>query len=251
MSVYKSKFNKEKLKSANTTERTFFLIIAHLSNELNVLNKLYFWAGEYPTSNEVEESGKIAMTLLFLRLLAGKLKEGNELLQKYFYGTAISKEYVPKLKAEGKETLDKIKKYFSRKNLINDIRNNYAFHYSPDELNAVLPEIPDDLEMYVSDVAAANTLHYFAEVIANHAVLKNINPEDELSAYQKLVKEILTVSRWFIDFANYLMVEFISKYGQDIWDGEAERIEFSGLQNINDIKLPWFTDASSLHNYRA
>lgn len=71
MSVVRVQINKENLKSVDPKERSFFITMAHLANEINILNKLFFWAKETKSSNNAEKNGNRAMALFFLRLLAG------------------------------------------------------------------------------------------------------------------------------------------------------------------------------------
>lgn len=250
MKIFVAKLSKDKLNSASSVERSFFLVMAHLVNEINALNKLILWSHTYPTQNNAEENGKVSLTFILLRLLAGKLNEGNEQLHKNFYGSKISKDYVPALSAVGQEALSQIKRYFNGTNSITHIRNNYAFHYSPEELDSVLPTVPEELEIYLSDGGGANTLYYFAEVLANRAILNTINEEDGFSAYKKLVEELPLVAKWFLDFAESLLVAFISRHEEGIWDGFAEEVKFSTLPSITDVKLPWFTETSGLAKWQ-
>lgn len=252
MRIFVAKLSKEKLSlTSSPAERSFFLVMAHLVNEINALNKLILWSHEYPTQNTAEESGKMSLTFLLLRLLAGKLNEGNELLQKKFYGSKISKSYVPALNTKGQEALSQIKRYFNGPNAVTEIRNNFAFHYSPEELDTVLPTVPEELELYVSDEGSANTLYYFAEVLAIRAILRTIDDRDSYSAYKKIVEELPMIAGWFIDFAEALLLEFLSKQEKNIWDGFAEEVQFDTLPSITEIKIPWFTDTASLRKWRA
>ena len=124
--------------------------------------------------------------------------------------------------------------------------NYYAFHYSPEELDAVLPTVPEELEIYVADEGSANTLYYFAEVLANRAILRSMQETDDSIAYTKLHLELPKVANWFSILAELLLVEFISRYEEGIWDGFAEEIQFDNLPLITDIKIPWFTDISEV-----
>lgn len=251
MRIFVAKLSKEKLNSASPTERSFFFIMAHLVNEINALNKLIFWSHEYLTQNSAEENGKVSLTFILLRLLAGKLNEGNKLLRKKFYGSKISKDYIPALSAKGQEALNQIKRYFNGTNSVTHIRNNYAFHYSPEELDSVLPTVPEELKVYVSDGGSANTLYYFAEVLANRAILRTIDDKDDYAAYKRLVEELPMVAGWFIDCAESLIVEFMSRHEENIWDGLAEEVHFEKLPSITDIQIPWFTETSDLAKWRA
>ncbi|MEA3459439.1 MAG: hypothetical protein U9R11_01990 [Chloroflexota bacterium] len=248
MTVYAARLSKAQLQSVPPEERSLFLSIAHLVNEINALHKLVLWASDFSSGNEVEVHGQVSLTLMLLKLLAGKLKEGHKLLRKRFYGTAVSRDYEPSLRQEGRDALAEIKKYFGRSNNnVNYIRNNYAFHYSPDELDAVLPHVPEDLELYVESGGSANNLYYFAEVLAGRALLRSMGASDDQAAYRQLVEEIPKVARWFAVVCDSLMTEFLRRHAGGIWEGKAVEVPLGELPPLLGVRLPWFTDTSDVH----
>ncbi len=246
MSVYVVKLSKEMLNSIPQDERCFFFVMAHLANEINALNKLLLWSSQYPTRNDAESNGQVSLTFMSLKLLAGKLKEGQELLQKRFYGTSISRDYVPTLSEDGQKALNKIKQYFGHSNDVTYIRNNFAFHYSPEKIDAALETVQEHLEIYVSDDGIGNNLFYFAEVLAGRALLNGIKSPDDQTAYNKLIGSLPAVAGWFGIASETLMVEFLKRYDEDIWEGVAEKVQFDELPSLLDINLPWFTDLSNV-----
>lgn len=246
MTMYMAKLNKATLETVPPDERSLFLSLAHLANEINAFHKLVLWSAEFTPGNNAETSGQVSLMLMFLKLLAGKLNEGNVLLKKKFYSVGLFREYKNSLSAEARETLDKINKYFGQSNTINRVRNNYAFHYSPDELGATLPSVPDELEVYLQQGASANNLYYFAEVVANRALLRSMGLEDEQTAYHQLMQEIVQVAHWFIIVCDSLITLFLGKYAGGIWQEAAIEISFSNLPPFRSIRIPWFTETSGL-----
>jgi hypothetical protein len=53
------------------------------------------------------------------------------------------------LDESGKNSLNEIKRYFSKNNLIKDIRDNFAFHYSSDDLKNQLQRTKDAGTLYI------------------------------------------------------------------------------------------------------
>jgi hypothetical protein len=145
MTIYKTKFSKKRLLDLPADECTLFLSLAHLSNEIVALDKLIIWSFDLSSENEAVGDGQTALCFMLIKLLSGKLKEGYNLLIKKFFGTKLSHEYEQFLPDECEETLARLKQYFSKSNAINHVRNNYAFHYTLDELNEALPNTPEDL----------------------------------------------------------------------------------------------------------
>ncbi len=97
MAILRVRLSKEKLAAMPAVERRLFLMLGTVSNEIRVLLKMLLWTGDYSSSNAAVRHGQISMSLMFLRLLAGKLKEGHRVLQRDFFGAAVSRDYVPNL----------------------------------------------------------------------------------------------------------------------------------------------------------
>jgi hypothetical protein len=248
MTIYKVKFSKEKLRELPADECALFLSLAHLSNEIVALDKLIIWSYDFSSENEATTDGQIALCMMLIKLLSGKLKEGYELLTKKFFGTKLSREYEQSLPDEGKEILSRLKRYFSTRNSISFVRNNYAFHYSPDELNTALPSTPEDLVLYFEEGRQENTLNYFAEAIANRALLQSLGYRDDHEAFDQLINESTEVAGWILDISSFLMGSFILRYRSGIMEGGIEKVSFDGkLPLSSDIRIPWFTDNSVSH----
>ncbi len=249
MRITRIKLDKEKLLEIPETERIFFIALGHSINEVNAIAKMLYWAANAPESCEVEEHGKFSLLLLFITILSGKLNESWELLKKHFFGTGLSKVLEPQLEGEFLESLDKLKKFFGSKNSINTIRNQFAFHYSPEEMNRELPEIDDDLFIYLEPDRAPNNLYYFAELISANALLSVIEKLDPHDTYKELVDELFDVSVWFAILAEGLMVSIIDLYYEDSREGVFEEIEIEDLQHISNMYIPWFSETLDLtHN---
>jgi hypothetical protein len=124
---------------------------------------------------------------MFLKLLAGKLNEAHQVIQSTYFGSALAKTYDARLSADGRDALVKLKRYFSKKNNVHNIRKNYAFHYSPDELTQVLPSISNELVIYMQHKGPANNLFFFAEVVAAEALFRTLGVPSSLSALDDLV----------------------------------------------------------------
>lgn len=247
MTIYVAKLNKAALEAIPSHERSLFLSLAHFSNELNAFHKLVLWSGKFTSRNNAEINGQLSLMLMFSKLLAGKLYEAYELLKKKFYGTKLSREYEDSLPAEARDALDQIKRYFSRSNIISHVRNNYAFHFSSEELRMTLPSVPDELEIYLQKDGSANNLYYFAEVIETRALLQSIDSEDEQIAYRKLMEEIGKVAHWFTIVCDLLVAEFIRRHISNIWKESATEVPFDNLEPFQNIRIPWFTDTANLN----
>jgi hypothetical protein len=151
MKIYISKISKEVLERVPADECAIFLSLAHLSNEIIGLEKLVLWSYDLSSDNKAIANGQVTLSLMLIKLLSGKLKEGYKLIKNKYYSTEFSREYEKILSNKHKDTLDLLKRYFSKRNIIDNVRNNYAFHYTPDGLRAALPNINEDLLLYIEE----------------------------------------------------------------------------------------------------
>jgi hypothetical protein len=246
MTIFRARLKKDFLVSLPEEERKLFLALGHIGNEINALHKLILWSSDFSSDNQAVLHGKISFSLMFVRFLAGKLKEAHKLITQRFLSAPVGKAYEAELSPEGRQALDNIKRYFGRQNIIDQVRNSFAFHYSPDAIDSVLPGVSDELDLYLGDDGGANTLYYFSEVLANMALLDAMGETDLASAMGRLIADVLAVAKSVLNFAEAFMARFVEKHSPDVWDGFAEPVSVDDLQSIRSISLPWFTDSSTL-----
>jgi hypothetical protein len=217
-------------------------MLGHLANELNVLNKTFYLCSQFKEEPKWRTHAHTSQALVFARILVGKLYEGWELLRKGYFESQISKRYDEKLNKEAKDGLGKLKQYFGRDNLIKEIRNNFAFHYSVEDAKSVLAQDlnEEELLMYLAE-SNGNTLYYFSEYIVNYALLEAIEKGDPGKALERLISESSKVVSWFNDFASGVMVHIIEEYLLED-DGKLvlEPIEIGEVPVAKKIEIPYF-----------
>jgi len=150
MNIYRARLNKNTLQEVPEAERKLFVTIAHLQNEIRFALYGVVWSHDFTSENEIEVHGQISINFFYLKILAGKLNEGWQLIQTYHNSTkSIALDFNSNGDEEAIRLLKEIKNYFSKNNAIHDIRN-LSFHYSPDDLIKQLEEMPDKLDMYIA-----------------------------------------------------------------------------------------------------
>jgi hypothetical protein len=246
MTVYRARLSKEALLKLPPEERKLFLVLGHIANEIKGIQKLLAWSSDFSLDNEVLVQGRISISLMLLKILAGKLNEAHEVIRINFYHPDVSKSYSAALLPKGKDALAKVKRYFSGPNIVHKIRNAYAFHYSPQSLDDALEGLPDKLDIYLEDDGNANNLFYFAEALAGRALLQSLSIGEEQAAFSRLIKETLDVAGLVDNFIEAFMLEFIERYRADIWEGNAQAVLLEGLTSFGSIHIDWFTDTSEL-----
>lgn len=231
----------ESWNSLQEKERIFFIQLTHLLNEINILQKctLISSGNALNTSDEVERRGHFCQTQFFLRMLAGKLNEGWEMLQKDFWGTKLSIDYEKKLSQPGQSSLKKLKQYFSANNNINLIRKKFAFHYDSEEIKEIINEIPpSEVPHLIFAEHRINCLYSLSDIIVNWAILLSIDPTDPKRALETLIDEIVKdVSGYFQEFGFACIEIIVNKLGIM---NKSEEIRIPDPPSIDDINLPYF-----------
>ncbi len=241
--VLRREHSKSQLQTLPPSEQALFLSFAHIMNEINALLRAAVWSNDLSSPIQAKGDGQVTLTLMFLKLLAGKLNEAYKVIQGAYFGSGVSKSYDALLRADGREALATIKRYFSHpKNNVSEIRNNYAFHYSPYEMSQVLPSISEELVSYMQRDAPQNNLFYFAEVVAAEALFQSMGMPNNNASLDKLVDELISLAAAFAKFFDDVMGTFLENLGQEAWQDQAQAVEFDQLPKFDDVHIPWFTD---------
>ncbi len=237
MTVYKVQFSKSELSKLPEDEQIFLIQLAHFLNEVSMLHKCLVISGNgLSTSNEIERQGQVSLVLFFLRLLAGKLKEGWEMLQKDYFGSKLSRYYEKELPQMGSDSLKKLKKYFAGKNVINFVRDEFSFHYGKGEIKKVLDKASDAdiFEMTLSE--EATSLYAFGDFMVHKAIFEYLSPSHIERSLKKLMDEVVRdVSKWFLDFGGECLLITVKKLNID-----HGKIEIPDPPFLRDLKMPYF-----------
>jgi hypothetical protein len=242
--VVTTKTPKQILSLMPVRERTFFLAISHISNELNVLQKIFYWASSTADEQDLLKKAHTTQSMTLAKVLAGKLSEAWSFCEKSFFASKLSAEWESLLQDDSRLALSRLKKYFGKKNLIVNIRNNFAFHYSAAHLEKGFEHVPDNEGwMIVLSDTVANSLYYAPELVANYAMLESIAPGDHPAAMEAIISEIMAVARDFIQFAGGCWILVRETYLLDK-DGKllVEQYLLDGCPNLSDVEIPFFIE---------
>jgi hypothetical protein len=241
-----AKIDKTALLNAPKEERVLFFGLAHMANEIKAYEKLYLWSSQTFDEGEGWAEGKLTMSLMLTKALAGKLYEGYQMFERDYLNTNLFSTYNPSLPEEIKNAIEKLKIYFQSDNLIELTRNQFAFHYSPKKMDRVLKNLPEDLKIYIETNGNANNLYYFAELLANYALLFEIDSNDWQAAFRKLRENLSEIVQLFSAICDGLMMKFMGLRIEDFWQDYATEVKLEGMRSFTEIQLPWFTDTVTL-----
>lgn len=232
------------LSSIPRQERALIFVMGHAINELNVLNKMFMIASNFPEKPRILVHAHICQALTISRALTGKLHEAWMAIQNGYLKNKLAITYNPDLEQEVAEALTNLKQYFGKKNLIEIIRNTFAFHYS---LSHATVEIPagtpeEDLCIYFGNINA-NTLYQFAEQAMGNALLDSINSLDHGAAFNQLISETSKVVSWINLVGQGLMFVILERHAKiSARIHELKEIEIGDAPAPENIHIPFFID---------
>jgi len=246
--VYRGTLSKDRLLAIEPAERTLFLSLGHVANEINVLHKQILWSARFEGQHDAVSKAQIGLCYTFVRLLAGKINEGGKVLKRSYLAARLGLLYDPLLDVAATNGLTFLKRYFSGSHRVGVIRRDFAFHYSPEKLDATLPTVVDDLELFVAS-HYGNSMYYACEVVANRAMLDALGERPHEEMLGETIQEILLVARHFMAFAAGFMAAFLGRH-PDVWSGFARPVDLPKLTPLLEVSLPWFTDNSAVESPR-
>ena len=244
MQLHKVTLSREQLERIPPGERQLLILVAHAANEIGALSKLFHFAAGSASEEGVVGQAENAQALVLARALTGSIYEFWQLLQKSFFGPALSKSYEPKLDAEAKDALQCLKRYFARDNIIGTVRNRFAYHYSPDQVDAGFAALTDDdpLQIYMAK-HNANTYYAFGDTIVGRAMLEAICPGDHHAAFEALIRDTSEAVKHINVVSGALMIICMTKYiGGSAYDLGAEAIEIEGAPESQVVRIPFFIE---------
>lgn len=240
MELLKLEIPMSKMSSILEDERVFFVQIGMLLSDLSMLQKLALFSTNKMATNEVERAAQNLQTLSLMKIQAGKLHEGWEVIRKNFLKKGFSQKYLKKLNSSEKQSYDKTTTYFAdRKNLISLIRNNFAFHYftKPKTIRKLFDEVPDSekFEMFMADFYG-NCVFSMSNVLVIFAILKFTGITDTEMAMKKLLGDITKVTKWF----GHFLGRFLWVFAGEHLGWKSTKVDIPEPPDINEVVLPFF-----------
>ena len=244
MKLTKINISKAELLSIPEKELELFIQLTNFYNDVNILQKLMVISGisrEKANNNKIVEMSLSSQALFFMRIQAGKLYEGWNMLGEHFFNNkTFSEEYHKNGSSQSKENLSKLKKYFGKNNLIENVRNNYTFHYSKKSSENMVKEIVNapESKIYKTYLSEENCNCFFeiAHDLLNFSILKEIDSSDQAKAMNDFFQQIMDTTKQFLNFTQDCIRVISEKYLQL----NCEEVQIPEPEKLNDIRLPFF-----------
>jgi hypothetical protein len=250
MEVHRVILNRTLLAAMPESERVLLLLLAHASNEINVLTKLILMMRNDPPPYFILDHVEAGQTFIFMRLLIGKLHEAWELFKNRVQSNrSIATTFIPHLKPEAAAALEALKRHFRAGSVLSAIRNRISFHYSDKEnlTEASFRQLPqsEPLQFYLTKTTG-NSFYHAAELVTQLAAINLMktppaDPNDSASAearaFVALCDEIIEVSRHITE----LFGELIATFSENVV-GEMVTEQLPDGPKLSTFSLPYFFD---------
>lgn len=224
-------------------ERAFLVAMGHSLNEFNIFNKLLIAAANFDDEpSQVVYAQSIQMYSL-TRVLVGKILEAWNAIEAGYFRSKLSKKYAAKLSADQGQALDNLKRYFSKRNIIADVRNGLAFHFSI-ETAATTPQgefNKHDLSLYLGE-SRGNCIYPFSETVFNTELMRLTKCATMADAFAKLVGEINAIDKPLHLFAQGVMALILEEYIEvPMLSRMTKTVEIEACGSLQELSLPFFT----------
>jgi hypothetical protein len=183
---------------------------------------------------------------MIAKLLAGKLHEGWQLMQKAYFGSKLSLELAPLLAESTRQELIDLKAYFSKPNLIYTVRNTFSFHYSAEEIAKHWQDaaLEPDFDFFIGN-EYGNTFHQASEMAVSFAVLKSINPESLSAALETFLREVQNVTSLFNGFLSGVMIVLLERCLGTTLSSLGVEDQVHPNKRFEEIRIPFFYEPPS------
>jgi hypothetical protein len=246
--IYRIKFPKERLSELTREERSLFFLLGYAANQIAIFKKLTVFATNIDSTPQVRSRVEAAQSQILVRHLVGVVADAWELIDKRFLNKPIGKEYrSSRLGPMGMASIAALQKQFGSSNILNNIRNQYAFHhpYNEEVETAFVtakanPEFDDEWSWYLAK-ENINCFYFISDIVVVHGILKAIGEDDLIEAQKKMHAELNVASEEIIRFASAFFDALLTKYfSPEIIAEVVENV--SDAPVAFDVNLPFYVE---------
>jgi hypothetical protein len=215
------------LRSLPSDLQLSYLVIGQISNDLGMLFKLVVRASPTDGDKDLLRVSKLTMSILFVKLAAGRLIESWKTLKKYLNKAEKDFGYLSSMDDKDSSSWRTLNRYFSNSNPIADVRNKIAFHTDADEFMDAMVAYPDEFEMKDFHFQHTGNNLFGAAELAQLAQLAAImEMEDPSDAYNAISDHVIDQSRNMLNVCGAFILVLL----KDRFPEKLENVEFLRLE---------------------
>jgi hypothetical protein len=245
--VYRIPVPKDRLRSMPKAERAFLLLLGYAANQLWMLQKLLVFSSNKTPPNNAEQYLSAAQTQMLLRYIVGILNETWLLIERLFISRPLGNDYQSLLDADGQQALANLKRQFGASNLLNKIRNDFAFHYPKEaEVEEAFKtafedsDLDDHWNIYLSE-HGFNSFFFLSDLIMIHGIRKGTGSSNLIDAQKKVLKEAVSAVHNVFEFSKaFTAAVWIKNFGAEMLAKDV--INVNDAPKIGHVWIPFFVD---------
>jgi hypothetical protein len=215
MQLYRWKVPRDKFARLPNSEKLFVLRVSQIHNDLHHIHHLVSTADNgLEKLSGVERQIALHQFLFAVKLWCGTLTEARQLINSAWQGSNLHKKFNAALEAEAKAALSKFRKYFSKRNSIEQVRNKLAFHYDANAIAAQLQRVTlDDGYEFLGGERRGNIFYSSAENFRMLAFLDVAALGNASTGFGELFDEMNAIHQQFMTFSEAVLVAIVKQCG--------------------------------------
>ncbi|WP_397606171.1 hypothetical protein [Sphingorhabdus sp.] len=251
--VYSVSYTVAELKAVPKADRTFFLAMTGLANDLQTLTKQFRISMNFSDESKIVQQGAHSVAMLNLRMLAGRMYEGWKSISGHY--PKLADVYDQRLGEQAKQARLELNRYFKPSletskpkppaSLLEMVRHKIGFHSDWTLISKNFDVFEDDAEMgeYFCETMG-NTLYFSAELI-HLQTLSTLQgkPVDPIVALDRLISDAIAVTGWINHFAFGFAHAFLSLHFEHKLQAMPQNFDLiMGQPEFDDLRLPFFVE---------
>jgi hypothetical protein len=247
MKIYKLDLTKRKLAALSAEERRALLLLGHAINEINVLQKLILMHRRTPAPHKIVERLEAGQSLIFARILIGKLHEAWELFKVRVQAVShLRSKYVIRSDTARCALLARLNKHFGGGSPLTAIRNRLSFHYT-DKTNLVEDNFKhlsdtEPWEFYLAETMG-NSFYWASELVTTAGMVRLATPDAR--GQPEDFGTLFDVATDVAADITELFQQIVADMAESI-DVEAVPVEVGAPARLSTTSLPFLFDEDDL-----
>lgn len=233
------RFGARDLAAMPEKERVFAVLLGHISNEINILQKLILMAHDLVDDpDDVEVQGRNAQTTFLLRVLVGKLNEAHRTIEKHYIDAGLHEDVKSDLSDDILQSLTSFIEHFSKPaNNINVLRKKISVHNDWEFARKNLRSVPNDAGLFIyTDETAGNTLFQFADLGVAFMMSNHVQPGNFAAGLGEITDEAVKLARWLLEFSSPCLAVMIRRR----IEFKIDQVELRSAPKLGDVRIPFF-----------
>lgn len=231
--LYQFTTSKQRLAKLPEDVRLTLILCGHISNEITTLHRLLLFTMK-AHGNAILDSYADMQAWTIIKILAGKVGEGIEVLQKRIFGQPFGRTYLPSVDAAA---VKRARALVGQGQLLRTLRNDHSFHYpSAESLKAAFDGMGDGENWFMLMGQSRHSMFFaLSHAVATKAILDATEKATVVEAVEAIKDEVLDGADILLSFFEQL---FIAPPVQGLFDTHTPALAMAELPSALGVTIP-------------